>query len=49
METISDPERRREALSALADDSLLELARNCTAEELVSEALRRMGLEPDDA
>jgi len=49
METISDPVRRREALSALADDSLLELARGCTAEELESEMLRIIGLEPDDA
>jgi len=47
METISDPARRREALHSLADDSLLELGRSRTAEEIASELLKGLDLEPD--
>ncbi len=37
LEEIADPARRREVLSGVADDSLLDLARSSTVEELVRE------------
>lgn len=45
---IADPVRRREALESLADDSLLDLARSSSAEELVREMESRAGLGSEE-
>ncbi len=47
LESISDPERRREALKNAADDSLLELARNMEGAQLESEVMKLVAPELD--